>query len=117
MSKEEKLGLPENLQSTAKAGFIVMRAFMVDRFGEAYVTKLIRAAKESFVKQAIFGWEPDDGNTVVDVSPMPDPWRGQWGYRIRFCAVRSDDDITISQFYVPSSALKKRDDAAKILLN
>ena len=115
MKKEEKLDLPENLQATARAGFVIMRAFMIDRFGEDYVTKVINAAKGQFAKQSVFGWEPDDGNMVIDVSPMPEPWRGEWGYRLRFTAILGSNDVVINQFYVPSSALKKRNEAQQLL--
>ncbi len=102
---EQQIQLPENLQSSEKAGFEVMKAFMVDAFGSSYLDSVSRKCREEFAKGGVLGWKPNDGNTVIDVSPMPDPWRGQWGFRIRFAAIESDGNTLVNQFYVPQSTI------------
>ena len=101
----QEIKLPENLQSSEKAGFIVMKSFILDVFGDAYLDKVARKCREEFAKGGVLGWNPNDANTVVDVSPMPPPWVGQWGFRIRFAAIQSDGNALVNQFYVPQSTI------------
>jgi hypothetical protein len=105
MSGEIKL--PENLQSSEIVGFNVLRKFMADMFGPEYIDKCVKVAKPEFAKCGVWAWEPTDANVVADVSPMPAPWLGQWGFRLRFCAILADGDIHVIQFYVPSSTIPK----------
>lgn len=99
------MDLPENLQSAENAGFVVMKKFMSDMFGDQYIDKLIRVAKPEFARLAILSWSPNDANTIIDISPMPPPWQGDWGYRIRFCAILSDGNVHVMTFYVPASTV------------
>ena len=97
--------LPENLQSSEKAGFEIMKSFILEMFGDAYLDKVVRKCREEFAKGGVIGWTPNDANTVVDVSPMPNPWVGQWGFRIRFAAIQGDGNALVNQFYVPQSTI------------
>lgn len=95
----------DQMKPTDRAGFTVMKAFMLDMFGEAYVSRVLQVNRVAFAKRGVMGWEPNDGNIVADVSPMRAPWEGQWGYRIRFCAWDGTGDIVINEFFVPSKML------------
>lgn len=100
-------GNPEGAIDDEKAPFFVMREFMKTMFGAEYIEKLIRRCKEEFAKGGVMSWQPSDANTIVDVSPMPEPWVGQWGFRIRMVAKTGirETDILINQFYVPQSTI------------
>ena len=100
-----EIELPQNLQQTEKAGFTIMKKFMIDMFGESYVTRVLAHNMKQFATKGVFSWKPDDGNIVVDISPMPPPWEGDWGYRLRFCAILPGADVVVNQFYVPHSAI------------
>lgn len=110
---EKSFKIPENLVNEQSAGFHIMRQFIIDVFGGSYLERLTQVAKAEFAKSAILNFTPSDANTVIDVSPMPDPWRGQWGYRIRFVSFyHVRDEPIVLQFYVPQStipAFKKGD--------
>ena len=104
---EHRITSPENLIDDEKAPFVVMRDFMKEMFGAEYIEKVVRKSREEFAKGGVLGWQPTDANTVIDVSPMPEPWKGQWGFRIRMCAAVGGraDDMLINQFYVPASTI------------
>lgn len=104
-TETKELGTPENLQSSEKAGFNVMRAFMLEMFGPAYTDKVLRMSRREFAKKGFLAWEPNDANIVADVSPMPEPWAGDWGYRLRFAAIEADGNVCVNQFYVPSKSV------------
>lgn len=90
-----------------KAPFFVMREFMKTMFGAEYIEKLVRRSKTEFAKGGVLNWEPSDANTIVDVSPMREPWVGQWGFRIRMVAKTGprEHDILINEFHVPQSTI------------
>ena len=104
---EKEIKLPENLQSSETAGFTIMRKFMAEMFGPEYIDKCMKVARPEFAKCGVFNWRPSDANIVADVSPMPQPWPGQWGFRLRFCAILPDGDAHVLQFYVPASTIPK----------
>lgn len=104
MSQNE-IQLPENLQNSERAGFDIIRKFLLDNFGESYITRCVLTCRCEFTKIGVLAWQPTDANTVIDVSPMPPPWAGQWGYRIRFCALLPDGSAHVNQFYVPQSTI------------
>lgn len=104
MAETSKLIVPENLQGGP--GFIVMKDFMISMFGADYLSKVTKQAKKQMAVWGDIAWSPSDANMTIDVSPMPDPWKGQWGYRIRFCSLR-DGDVCVAQFYVPQCSLPK----------
>lgn len=102
---EKQLELPENLQQSEKAGFEVMKSFLIDNFGHKWLSEALQKCRTEFARVGVIGWQPNDANIVGDISPMPHPWGGQWGYRIRFCAVMADGQVHLCQFYVPQSTL------------
>lgn len=97
--------LPQDMESSIRADFHVFRDFIVKNFGEAYLSSIVRHGKAEFAKIGVLGWAPTDANIVIDVCPMPHPWVGEWGYRIRFAAILGDGSAHINQFYIPQSII------------
>lgn len=93
---------PGEVRPNPRAPFLIMRDAMQTLFGESYLNKVLDVNLKAFASRGIFGWRPNDANIVMDVTPCPEPWVGDWGYRIRFCAWDAVGDIVINQFYVPS---------------
>ena len=98
-----EIQLPYNLQISENAGFHVLRDFIIRSFSESYLDRMVSVCKREFAKIGVMNWTPSDANIVIDVVPMPSPWEGQWGYRIRCCAIMSNDEAHINQFYIPMS--------------
>lgn len=101
---EEILQL-NDLRPDPRVGFNVMRDAMRALFGEQYLARVLQVNREGMAKRGVIGWVPNDGNIVIDVCPMREPWGGQWGYRLRLCGWDGTGDIVINEFQVPYSSL------------
>lgn len=103
--KEQILRPGAELKLDTNAPFKIMRDCILALFGESYLNRILDINRTAFASQGIFAWRPNDANIVMDVTPMPEPWVGQWGYRLRFCSYDSTGDICINQFFVPARNL------------
>lgn len=58
----------------------------------------INKARGFFASKGVLGWKPDDATTLLDVVPLPEPYNGQWGYRLTFGCQKGKEMLVIKQF-------------------
>jgi hypothetical protein len=72
--------------------------------GQERWLQAINKAAGYFASKGVLGWRPDDATTLLDVCPLPEPYVGQWGYRLTFATQCGKEMLVIKQF-TPASEL------------
>jgi hypothetical protein len=66
----------------------------------------LNKARGYFASKGIIGWRPDDATTLMDVIPLPDPYVGQWGYRLQF-AHMSGKEVHVMKLLFPYQEIRR----------
>jgi hypothetical protein len=66
--------------------------------GQERWLQAINKARGYFASKGVIGWVPDDATTLLDVCPLPEPYTGQWGYRLSFACQKGKEVLVIKQF-------------------
>lgn len=85
----------------------IMARAAVTLIGEGAWAQALNKARAYFAKQGLIGWQIDDGNTLIDVVPMPQEYSGEFGYRITFAAFTGGQMKAIKILF-PYSQLRNR---------
>lgn len=64
-----------------------------------------KKSQAEFAKKGVFGWELLDTNVLFDVVPAPNPWAGEWAYRVKTVAITEAGDVHVCEFYLPASQI------------
>ncbi len=100
--KQESVGndpkpLPNSLKIMASAAISIL--------GEEAWVGAYNKARGYFASQGLIGWNITDENVLMDVVPMPKPYRG-WGFRLTFAAIKDSKCYTIKLLF-PKSEMHK----------
>lgn len=73
--------------------------------GAAWLEGCETRTKAEFAKKGVFGWQLIDTNVILDVVPMPNPWVGQWGFRLKTANISPGGQVEVCEFYLPQSEI------------
>ena len=73
--------------------------------GAAWLEGCEERARQEMAKRGVLGWQMLDTNVLLDVVPMPQPWVGQWGYRLKCAHIERGGDVHVAEFYLPQCEL------------
>jgi hypothetical protein len=83
----------------------IMAAAAISLIGEGAWSTSLRKARTYFAKEGLLGWNITDENVLMDVVPMPKPYRG-WGFRLTFAAIKGDKAYTIKLLFPHTELVK-----------
>lgn len=83
----------------------VMARAVKELCGAYFLEGCEQRSKLEFAKKGLLGWELKDTNILLDIIPMPEPWIGQWGYRLKIAEVQLSGDVHVCEFYMPQSEI------------
>lgn len=90
------------IDAEASATRIAISA-VVHHVGNDYFQRCVNTAVREHLKAGVFGWKPSVGNMLFETCPAPEPWRGQWAYRLRLTAPCADNSVNVIEFWLPQS--------------
>ncbi len=73
--------------------------------GQFFFDQCVNTVTKQMAQYGVFGWKPQIDNMLFEVVPMPEPWRGQWGYKWRCVHDFGDGQVQIFEFYLPQSEI------------
>lgn len=73
--------------------------------GAAYFERTVNTTKREMAKSGIFNWKPRFDNMLFEIAPAPEPWVGQWCFKMRHTHLCDDNSVQICEYYLPQSQL------------
>lgn len=73
--------------------------------GPFYFERVVNTTKREMAKSGVFNWKPSLDNMLFEVSPAPEPWVGQWAFRLRCTHLMDDNSVQVCEFWLPESQL------------
>jgi hypothetical protein len=84
----------------------IMARAACDTIGAERWQNALNKAWGIFASKGVIGWRPDDAATLMDVIPLPDPYVGQWGYRLQF-AHQVGKEMHVVKIIIPYSEISR----------
>jgi hypothetical protein len=73
--------------------------------GPFYFERVVNTTKREMAKSGVFNWKPSLDNMLFEVGPAPEPWAGQWAFRLRCTHLMDDNSVQVCEFWLPESQL------------
>jgi hypothetical protein len=71
--------------------------------GAAWLESCVTKTQSEFAKKGVFAWKMLDTNVLLDVAPAPEPYRGEWCYRLKTTHITPTGEVHVCEFYLPQS--------------
>lgn len=94
------VGNPEDAASK-----IAIRA-IIHHVGAAYFERVVNTVKREMAKSGVFRWQPSIDNMLFETCPAPEPWVGQWAYKLRCTHLMDDNSVQVCEFWLPESQIE-----------
>lgn len=91
-------------QAEHEATKVAVRA-IVHHVGPHYFERVVNTVRREMAKSGVFNWQPSIDNMLFETCPAPDPWRGQWCYKLRCVHDLGNGEILVNEFYLPESQI------------
>lgn len=79
---------------------------IVHHTGPHYFERVVNTVKREMAKEGIFAWSPGVDNMLFEIVPAPEPWVGQWCYKLRCVHVYDSGQVQVCEFYLPQSQVE-----------
>lgn len=104
MASSTKILAPGAMPDLPQSGTLdAMARAAIHHLGEVYWSEVIRRARSEMAKAGFLGWQPEDGNCLIDIVPFggKGKYAKSWAYRIRFAGTKPGGDVHVVEFVMP----------------
>lgn len=78
-------------------------AGIISCVGPYFFERCANTTKREMAKSGVFNWKPRHDNMLFEVTIAPEPWVGQWAFRLRCTHLMDDNSVQICDFFLPQS--------------
>lgn len=73
--------------------------------GSHYFERVVNTTRREMANSGVFNWKPSIDNMLFEVSAAPEPWVGQFAFRLRCTHLMEDNSVQVCEFWLPESQI------------